>query len=117
MIVWGLFSIQRRKPAHRLGEWSFNSSNNHFIGEGGCDNSLDLLSISNNDISSTEERSGAWQNGPARETCACSDCRNMYAAGPSMSLEAQSDEEVPPLDTVENSTGETETTLKPGTVV
>lgn len=116
MIVCGSFSIQRRKPAHRLGEWSFNSANNHFIGESGRDNSLDLLSISS-DISSTEELSGSWQNGPAREICACSDCRNMYATGPSMSLEAQSDEEAPPVDTVENSTGETEITLKPGTFV
>ncbi len=34
-----------------------------------------------------------------------------------MSLEAQSDEEAPPVDTVENSTGETEITLKPGIFV
>ncbi|KAF4118872.1 hypothetical protein G5714_000923 [Onychostoma macrolepis] len=101
VIICGSFS--RRKPAHRLGEWSFNSGNNHYIVKGGRDSSLDLLSISS-DISSTEERSGAWQSGPDRETCACSDCRNMYAAGPSMSLEAQSDKDTPPVDTVENST-------------
>ncbi|KAL0203974.1 hypothetical protein M9458_001992, partial [Cirrhinus mrigala] len=87
LIVCGPFSIKKEKPVHRLGEWSFNSD--LFIGEGGSDDSLGLLSISSG--------TGAWQIGPASETGACSCNRNM-------SLEAWSDNEAPPVDSVENST-------------
>ncbi|XP_043095775.1 uncharacterized protein LOC122345576 [Puntigrus tetrazona] len=90
----------------RLAEWSFDSANNPF--EGGRDNSLELLSIS------SEERSWSRQSGPAREECACSDRENTYATESSMSLKEPSDEEAP---SVENSTGKTESTVKPGTFV
>ncbi|XP_026124533.1 uncharacterized protein LOC113106702 [Carassius auratus] len=92
-----LLSVQRGNLVHRLGEWSPDSD--LFICEGGRDDNMDLLSISTG-TSYTEERRIAWQNVPAIEACACSDCRNMYSTGPSMS-----DIEASPVDTLENSTG------------